>query len=214
MAEPLAHVTPGQPFHPSAKFHNRTVDTIRWVDEQRVIWGQGSFDAAIEADRIAYIIQGNGSSGNQYFYSSTAPVAEGLESFICKPRSDGTGDDITAWWDFPIVGVLFTGQSVVLRRRKPPIGEGATRWQVDRAGCSAWYGVESDGNITDGVGFVMLPYRRFAPAGAVSLDYCRVPVVAGDATFSVSDDDNQLCDVAFDQVMGRFVITGVYCPET
>lgn len=136
-------------------------------------------------------------------------MAGGPEPFICKPNRDLTGDDIEVYWYYP-VGVWFTGQAIITQRLKAFATEDV-RVQVADAGCSLWHGVAADGNITSGAGYVLLPYWRVAPGTlGGTIDFCRVEVTAGDASFNIEDGD--LCDVAFDQATGTFIVTRAYCP--
>lgn len=213
MPEPLAHVTPGQLFIPSAKAWNRFIDTARTVDELRSIFSQPAIEGggADSSTRRVYIAQDSGPNDGT---GDPVPIynnlAGGLDSFICKPNRDLTGADIEVFWSYQ-VGVRFTGEVISIQKRKG-WNTGNLQWEVADAGCSQWFGVQPDGAIYGGDGFVLLPYIRVAPPSLVFLDTCRVAVVAGDAAFNVAET-GQLCDVAFDQVTGQFFVTRAYCPS-
>ena len=156
--------------------------------------------------RRLYITQDDGSGNNAYFFSS---IVGGTVPFECVPNVDGTGTVIDVDWANDFVGVRFTGQPVWVSNLPTPASESRSR-QVAHDGVTAWYGVEADGDIVSGAGYALLDYWRFCPGASGSVDYCRVPVVAGDTTFNVADGG--LCDVAFNQRTGQFVVTRAYCP--
>lgn len=175
-------------------------------DLARTLVREAEVSNSVPGPKRLYITQDDGIGGNQWFFSS---ISGGTSPFTCVANADGTGDDVEVNWDVMFNGVFFTGQVVFCERLLSPVGT-ERKLSVAQDGVSAWYGVEADGDIIAGDGNVLLAYRRFCPGGVGSVDFCRVPVVAGDATFNVASGG--LCDVAFNQQTGEFHVTRAYCP--
>lgn len=209
MAEPLSHATPGQPFRPSAKLHNRTVDVIRWVDEQRVIFGQPPIgDGGSGFDiRVAFVVQDvTGMTGGNPDWFSTDYA--GLATVLCNSEPDGSGTAYTVYLRSQI-GVWLTGSRVIIANPKDDYYADARGWEIISPGESDWKGT-ADGAISSvDAGDIVLPFYDYRSPGAGTITIPNADVELLDTNFPVANGNAIL--VRFNQTSAKFQIYWTGC---